>query len=52
MTTQPTANTLFEVYGADYVTVAYFETGDEARAFAATIPGGLVQIYLGAGAPR
>jgi hypothetical protein len=48
MTSQPTAASLFEVIdGVTFHTIGYFETGDAARAFAATIAGAYVQIYLG-----
>ena len=46
MTSQPTTGTLFEVIGADHITRRYFETGDAARKYAATISGAYVQIYL------
>lgn len=48
MTSQPTTTTLYEVISrADgFRTVGYFETGDEARAYAATIEGAYTMIYL------
>lgn len=46
MTLTPNDQTLYEVVAANHDTVGYFADGDEARAYAKTVPGSRAMIYL------